>query len=109
MSVMNELICKRSIECKIRHWREKLSQDYGENDEYVRCLDSVLDVYISAAPTVDAQPVVHGRWIESVIERTMGALNGYKCSICGHEKIGRTCLYNYCPECGAKMDEKVNE
>lgn len=75
-------------------------------DYYGQVID--LDVVLDA-PTVDAQPVVHGRWIESVIERTMGALNGYKCSVCGHEKIGRTCLYNYCPECGAKMDEKVNE
>lgn len=55
---MSDLIRKSSLIYKLQHWREKLSQEYGENDEYVRCLDSVLDVYISDAPTVDAVEVV---------------------------------------------------
>lgn len=79
-------------------------KNYAADNATQDCIEVLNEL-----PIIDAQPVVHGRWIESVIERTMGALNGYKCSVCGHEKIGRTCLYNYCPECGAKMDEKVNE
>lgn len=51
------------------------------------------------APTVDAVPVVHGRWIKTVW-RT-------KCSVCGFsgslfdDPINP---FNYCPNCGAKMD-----
>jgi hypothetical protein len=52
---------------------------------------------ISEAPTVDAVPVVHGRWIAQDSGRTR-----FMCSKCksknhhGHEK--------YCPNCGARMD-----
>lgn len=30
----------------------------------------------------------------------------YACSVCGYE---RTVLYNYCPNCGAKMQRKEDE
>ena len=50
---------------------------------------------IDEAPTIDAVPVVHGHWIDC---------DGYReCSRCGwlhaHNRL------NYCPICGAKMDE----
>ena len=56
--------------------------------------------YMDAA---DVAPVVHGRWIDN------GA-NGYKwafvCSLCGyvdgHPFDNR---HNFCPNCGARMDE----
>ena len=53
---------------------------------------------IDTAPTVDAVPVVHGRW-ELVDEAEP---RRYGCSRC-------SCLswygtYRYCPNCGAKMD-----
>ena len=58
---------------------------------------------LSQQPTVDAAPVVHGRWIKAVAYDFAGILGGYKCSICG-----RFCADNtepYC-HCGAKMDGK---
>lgn len=38
----------------------------------------------------------------------------YSCSNCGHKAYGNTAeivsgLYNYCPNCGAKMEVKENE
>ena len=61
------------------------------------------------APTVDAVPVVHGRWID----KQTGAYGRWQswCSACGkHSGIGgiesnRHKLY--CPNCGAKMDGGV--
>ena len=56
-----------------------------------------------AAPTVDAVPVVHGRWIEDTYSNSTYDAD---CSVCG-EKIkwnGCMCDFNYCPNCGAKMD-----
>ena len=54
------------------------------------------------APTIEAEPVRHGRWIE---EQTV-----IKCSACGEEFndeiVYMTYPYNnlrYCPNCGAKM------
>lgn len=57
---------------------------------------------IERAPAVDAVPVVHGRW-ERVIPSKSAAKWSItmSCSVChrkGYEQ------YNYCPNCGAKMD-----
>lgn len=69
-----------------------------------------IKCYIEDAPAVDAEPVRHGKWIEGEI-----ACNGnylLQCSECKRkmrfgEHIGRT--INYCPNCGAKMDEVTED
>ena len=55
---------------------------------------------IEAAPTVDAAPVRHGRWI---IDNVNGKI---ACSDCGCIYLGYNGRLppNYCPNCGAKMD-----
>ena len=56
---------------------------------------------IRLAPTVDAIPVVHGRWVmKETMIRSPFAKNAY-CSEC-LEETGYTT--NYCPNCGAKME-----
>lgn len=53
------------------------------------------------APAVDVVPVVHGRWLDN--EDYMF------CSICGIQWNycdNDTETFNYCPNCGAKMDEE---
>lgn len=63
---------------------------------------------IQDAPAADVVPVVHGHWIE----QEDGNLDTYYiCSACKEDFYliaGTPCenLYNYCPSCGAKMDEK---
>ncbi len=61
---------------------------------------------IEEAPTIDAEPVRHGRWGEAEIVGYDGIHPVYAapCSYCGQS----TLLYkpNYCPHCGAKMDAK---
>ena len=51
-------------------------------------------------PTIDAVPVVHGRWITTEYDSV-------KCSICGsNEDVWWADTgTNFCPNCGAKMDE----
>ena len=61
---------------------------------------------IDNAPTVDAVPVVHGKWEEKTYEMDVYGQKvttvTYYCTICGAEHAyGRE---NYCPNCGAKMD-----
>ena len=66
---------------------------------------------VKMAPAVDAEPVRHGRW-EIV---TMITSNPYeseieeKCSLCGRfvQRYGTQPQDNYCPNCGAKMDQEV--
>lgn len=60
------------------------------------------DVY--DAPSVDVQPVRHGRWIE--FDDAYNLISG-RCSVCGWESH----LYEddvvgmpYCPNCGAHME-----
>lgn len=59
------------------------------------------------APTIDAVPVVHGRWVETgkVFVHSMYDLFT-KCSKCsfGHVRNEYQEPYRYCPNCGAKMD-----
>ncbi len=54
---------------------------------------------IDNAPTIDAEPVRHGRWM-------MHRADDYNCSNCGFEN-DHTPLF--CERCGAKMDLKDGE
>ena len=60
---------------------------------------------VEEMPTVDAVEVVHGRWIEQE-KYTFGLM--YDCSICDNRILDNGHSWNYCPNCGAKMD-KPNE
>ena len=55
-------------------------------------------------PAADVAPVRHGRWI---LEREPdGKPYCFHCSVCDDDfhYIGITVAYDYCPNCGAKMD-----
>lgn len=65
------------VECALWQW--------GWND--------AIDAIISNAPTVD--PIKHGHW-----EKKSG---WYWCSVCGDHWAEDGA--NYCPNCGAEMDE----
>ena len=67
------------------------------------------------APIADVAPVRHGRW-----ELEYGTYGKMRCSVCKKEAliektigdVGVITNYvdsNYCPNCGAKMDEKEND
>ena len=56
-------------------------------------------------PAADVAPVVHGKWLKPEYEYHVGI-----CSLCGCVPLKpafRSTPYNYCPNCGAKMDGKV--
>lgn len=77
-------------------------------DDLGRC---VCEFFADDAPTVDAVPVVHGEW--SVIEDDWEDEVYYECSICKKEfaaldEAPVENLWNYCPNCGAKMDGDEN-
>ena len=62
---------------------------------------------LEMVPTVDAVPVRHGRWIRHV-DDLFPAESTQECDQC-HEEQPLTCDDNYCPNCGAKMNEEDNE
>ena len=57
-------------------------------------------------PNADVAPVRHGRWEEA------SDGDGIVCPFCRTDFctiIYDTEYFNYCPNCGAKMDEKEND
>ena len=53
---------------------------------------------IETAPTIEAEPVRHGWWIDW----SMWGESHYQCSECNAEMKYKT---NFCPRCGAKMQD----
>lgn len=69
--------------------------------------DCIRD-YIERAPAADVQEVKHGRWEKH--ETHSGAFEFWFCSEC--DRSGGYSInpgFNYCPNCGAKMDGKDGE
>ena len=56
---------------------------------------------VDDAPAADVAPVVHGRWVEKE-KYTFGIM--YDCSLCENRILDNGHPWNYCPNCGAKMD-----
>ena len=89
-------------------------KEVGKDYNGCRCracwVDDMLDEVINA-PTADVAPVIHAHWIE---QEDVNLDTYYTCSSCKEDFdliAGTPCenLYNYCPNCGAKMDETVED
>ena len=70
---------------------------------------------VEDAPTIDAVPVVHGRWIKMTGMMPPEYHGHYECSECQWHMKGlrnswtREEELTYCPNCGAKMDGERRE
>ena len=64
---------------------------------------------IEKEPGEDVKPVLHAHWVPCEDEYE----DEYKCSACGGTQFFAMTPQNegweYCPECGAKMDEKTDD
>ena len=74
---------------------------------FIEGLETALAV-ADVAPTIDAVPVVHGRWVKAN-GMMPPEYHGRKCcSVCDafalSDFYGRERLSDFCPNCGAKMD-----
>lgn len=54
---MSNCISREKLLLALKKWQNTLIEDYGKNDEYVKCLESVL-TGIEKAPAADVWPVV---------------------------------------------------
>ena len=59
-----------------------------------------LKTAIRRLPSADVAPVRHGRWEKN---------DDYTCSLCGYRMVIGDGAYNYCPNCGARMDGESDE
>lgn len=60
---------------------------------------------VEQIPAADVAPVVHGRW-EHGSSQCDPFCEVWQCSYCGAEDENGMC-YNFCPNCGTKMDLEV--
>ena len=75
------------------------------DSEYSEALLMAMDLLqsedlLSETPIADVAEVKHGKWIDNKIPNSILC----KCSECGFSCGAYT--FNYCPNCGAKMDGK---
>ena len=62
--------------------------------------------FIKKQPTIEVEPVKHGRWIDAYPDIEPNPMFMYGiCSECGFEQ-GISKYLNYCPNCGAKMESE---
>lgn len=76
----------------------ELAKEFDDIGQDIDVLDVLL--IIERQKSIDAVPVVHGEWIRHGCDEE--EFEYYECPLCGF--IGLK--YNYCPNCGAKMDAK---
>ena len=60
--------------------------------------------YIEIIPAADVAPARHGQWIYREFDDEYGLRQEYECSECAKYSYFDT---DYCPNCGARMDEEV--
>lgn len=112
---------KFTQEMKNRQTAVSVSVEHPITDRYFtdkEHWEGVLLTFVEAKltmdnmPTVDAVPVKHGRWKgnETCDAYDIAGAKTWavkrKCSICGftHKFIEAHMYYEFCPNCGAKMD-----
>lgn len=80
--------------------------DYSGQSDY---FDGVVDGLMLArddvreAPTIDAEPIRHGKWRKVDYQICVGKgafVDALECSVCEEPNYE---MSNYCPRCGAKM------
>ena len=63
---------------------------------------SDFDCIIDLQPTAEAEPIKHGRNLNADYPSL------FECSVCGYinddTESGKPSTFNYCPNCGARMD-----
>lgn len=69
--------------------------------------DEIVEI-IEEQPTIEAEPVRHGKWIKKFIESAEWNWDElyYECSEC--TLLSET-VSEFCPHCGTKMDGVANE
>ena len=93
----------KRIRLAVGSCEEELTEDFKDG------ISTILEM-MKTAPTVDAVPVVHGRWIRVYSRPGVFKYLGWTCDQCG-QRTGNEYApqwYKFCPNCGARMDGDGN-
>ena len=86
-----------------------IGNDYGCDEceaSCKGCMVGKLKRNVKDAPTIKAEPVRHGKWVEQE-HSDWEYSKEYRCSNCGKYRLVTNPVgwnWNYCPNCGARMD-----
>lgn len=94
---MSELIDREALKDAVKRYAGEPIKEKDRKCQAI-CLDMLGT--IDAQPTIDAVPVVHGYWVTKTVRGDYVPC----CSECGCGN-GTLYEYDYCPNCGARMDE----
>ena len=92
---------------------EKNAETIPNNEAQISGMAHITQL-IYEAPTIDAEPVKHGEWEEKETYLNEGDCEitewqSARCSVCGKYHTTPYMYYfdkyNFCPNCGAKMDK----
>ena len=88
--------------------RERLKEAFNADLQTLQSLDehtmNLILIEIDEAPAADVAPVRHGHWNDINPAVLKPGVNWVcRCSECGCPQDYK---HNYCPSCGARMDEK---
>ena len=81
----------------------EIVRDQGIVHPNAHHLTNYATLILREAPTIDVAPVRHGRWVS--VPHKLARV----CSVCNRDEPYKFAdidadVYNYCPNCGAKMD-----
>lgn len=79
-------------------WRQRAKEHHDRNGWYMA---DILLRFMKEMPSADRP---RGEWI---IEKDVNGNTYGRCSVCGMKQYAGQ--LNYCPDCGSKMKELVNE
>jgi hypothetical protein len=101
---MQELIDKAKV-LKYLTPRIKTETPYGEG--YNKALEDSAAL-VALMPTIEAEPVRHGRWIVHTTWNGMFGLIHSECSECKFDRNGDLSSWKFCPNCGADMRDATD-
>lgn len=113
---MDDYISRQAAIDKINERQRKLIYCFGFENDMVKIMNIAKNI-ITAIPAADAVPVVHGRWIphREKSREYIGTVlvhvryDYWLCDTCGYRVENGQPMYNFCPNCGAKMDGERKE
>lgn len=71
--------------------------------------EGYIDLIVSRVPPADVEPIRHAYDMDEYTSLFECSNCGWMCddTYCGNPCVGNTVTYNYCPNCGAKIDYKI--
>lgn len=86
---------------ELKNYADLVVSKHKDEDFYESLLSAYITMLLELCSIIDAEPVRHGRW------KMRKNWTHMVCSACSFEVPYD--IFNYCPNCGAKMGEVIED